>query len=101
MVRITSEEKDNRIELRIEGSLRGPWVPELEQVWRDSRGRSKHLHVNLDDVSFVDDAGKTLLTRMFQDGTELSADGLYMTDVVEEIICSARHAVTPNGVTAK
>ena len=86
MVRITTETQYDSVVFRVEGSLRGPWVAELERVWRSNRNGGKHLCVNLADVSFVDDDAKALLTRMFQDGTELSASGPFMKAIVQEIV---------------
>ena len=86
MVRITTEAQNDYVVLRVEGSLRGPWVSELERVWRRTRDRHKHLCVKLADVSYVDDAAKVLLTRMFQNGTELSARGPFMTAIVQDIM---------------
>lgn len=85
MVRITAEKHKDRIVWRAEGSLRGPWVDELEKLWQTARDCGKHLSLNLEDVSYVDDAAVGLLTRMFQDGTELLATGPYMTAIVQEI----------------
>lgn len=85
MVRISIEKSKSRVLWRVEGSLRGPWVAELEKVWRSARDSERHLSLNLEDVSYVDDAAMDLLTRMFQDGTELLASGPYMTAIVQEI----------------
>jgi len=89
MVRITSDEHDDCVLLRVEGSLRGLWVDELERLWRCNRKRGKRVCVNLADVPYVDDAGEALLTRMFEDGSELRASGLYMTAIVQEIMNNA------------
>jgi ABC-type transporter Mla MlaB component len=85
MVRITTETYKDRIVWRVEGSLRGPWVTELEKVWQSACHCDKRLCLNLEDVSYVDDAAMELLIRMFQDGIELVASGPYMTAIVEEI----------------
>jgi anti-anti-sigma regulatory factor len=85
MVRITAETDKDRVIWRVEGSLRGPWVDELERAWQSARDSRKHLSLDLEDVSYVDDAAIELLTRIFQDGTELLASGPYMTAIVQEI----------------
>ena len=86
MVRITSKEHDHRVILRLEGSLRGPWVAELERVWQVNQRLGKDVCVDLEDVQYVDGSGKALLTRMFQNGTALSASGVLMKAVVQEIL---------------
>jgi len=35
MLRITIEEKQNAVVLRLEGQLIGPWVADVEQCWRN------------------------------------------------------------------
>lgn len=85
MMRIITEAHKDGVVWRVEGSLRGPWVPELETVWQSTRHSGKHLCLNLEDVCYVDDAALGLLARMFQDGIELLASGPYMTAVVQEI----------------
>ena len=85
MVRITTEAHKDWIVWRVEGSLRGPWVRELERVWQSTPAAGKHLCLHLEDVSYVDHAAMGLLTRMFQDGIELLATGPYMTAMVKEI----------------
>jgi len=95
MVRITAEEHDDYVLLRVEGSLRGPWVDELERVWRCNWQYGKRIYVNLTSVLYIDDAGQALLARMFNNGTELLASGLYMTAIVQEIANHAGHPIAP------
>src|SRR5690242_20178250 len=35
MLRITIEDKSKAITLKLKGRLVGPWVPELEKLWKD------------------------------------------------------------------
>ena len=91
MVRISIEEQDDHVLLRVEGSLRGPWVAELERVWRTSTNDPKLVRVDLAGVSYVDDAGNALLTRMFHEGTQLSGSGPLMNAVVEAIADAGKH----------
>jgi len=70
MLRITIDEKQDAVVLRLEGELIGPWVEEVEQCWRKvfaSQGR-RSVHVDLSAVSFVDTAGGALLNRMHEAG---------------------------------
>ncbi len=91
MVRITSDEQDHCFVLRIAGSLRGPWVAELERVWQSKRGPAEQVRIHLEDVSYVDDAAKALLRRMVEDGVKLFAAGPMMTAIVQEIEQCAGH----------
>jgi ABC-type transporter Mla MlaB component len=75
MLRITTQEKEMPT-LKLEGKISGPWVQVLEVCWGQARERSPSLvRVDLTDVTFVDDTGKALLTRMAARGTELVARG--------------------------
>jgi hypothetical protein len=85
MMRIITEAHKYCVVWRVEGSLRGPWVPELEKIWQSTRHSGKHLCLNLEGVSYVDHAALELLACMFQDGIELLASGPYMTAIVQEI----------------
>jgi hypothetical protein len=85
MVRITTEEQKERVVWRIEGSFRGPWVAELEKLWQSARDCGKHLCLSLEDVPYIDDAARDLITRMYRQGVEISAKGLYVTGIVQEI----------------
>jgi anti-anti-sigma factor len=70
MLRITIEEKDNAVVLRLEGQLIGPWVEEVEQCWRNvfTTVGERSVQVDLSAVSFMDTAGGALLHRMHDAG---------------------------------
>ncbi|MGD0212670.1 MAG: hypothetical protein ABSB87_05495 [Terriglobales bacterium] len=97
MLRITIDEKPDRIGFRLEGKLMGNWVQELERCWFSIRnyGSAKQLFVDLSSVSFVDDKGKALLTRMASQGAKLRAKGLLMTSLAKEI--AGRSTVAAEG----
>jgi ABC-type transporter Mla MlaB component len=88
MLRITVEEKPDRIRFRLEGKLMGSWVEELERCWISIRnfGPVNRFFVDLSSVSFVDDKGKALLTRMVSQGAKLRAKGLLMTALAKKIV---------------
>jgi outer membrane protein len=86
MMKATQLQQGERIVIRVEGRLAGPWVGELEQSWSQAaatRGSSA-VQVELAGVSFVDEAGKQLLRKMSQAGTRLSAAGCLARAIVEE-----------------
>jgi anti-anti-sigma regulatory factor len=74
MLRITIEEKQNAIVLRLEGQLIGPWVADVEQCWRKLFATlgQRSVHVDLSAVNFVDTAGGALLDRMHDAGFRLA-----------------------------
>ena len=69
----------------LEGSLAGPWVDELEHCWRRAIADGGPIRVVLTTVTFIDAAGKKLLTDMHRHGTELVAHGCMTKAIVEEI----------------
>ena len=100
MLRVTVEERGDRVVFRVEGKLRGPWVTELERCWRStaSRMKGKSLSMDLDGVNFIDDEGKALLTEMDSTGVELVANEWIVRSAVEQI---AAHAVNSTVNTAE
>jgi hypothetical protein len=86
MLRITSHENNGTVCFKLSGKLKGTWVPEMEQCWRNANtGRNKALIVDLTDVEFVDTAGRYLLTLMHAYGASFVADTPLMTELVAEI----------------
>jgi hypothetical protein len=87
MLRVTVEERGDRIVFRVEGRLLGPWVSELERCWRSTAGHThaKFFSVDLDGVDFVDDHGKALLTEMDRAGVDLIATGCMMRSIIQQV----------------
>lgn len=86
MLKITPSTTQDSTRLTLEGRLAGPWVEELERVWREIKDSVKDsLVVDLTGVTFIEQDGKTLLTRMWQQGARLHAIGCLNRCIVEEI----------------
>lgn len=103
MLRITTETHDNEITLRLEGRLAGPWVDELATCWgRLSEAACGSVTVDLTGVTFVDEAGKALLSLLGRKGTALRASGCLTRALVEEIKGAARgdRGTNPGRVTS-
>jgi ABC-type transporter Mla MlaB component len=86
-LRITVQEKTKEATIKLEGRIAGPWVDELRRTWLSlapSLG-SKHLCVDLCEVTFVDAAGKHLLTDIRKSGAGFRADTPLTKFLVEEI----------------
>lgn len=88
MLRITVEDESQT--LRLEGRLAGAWVAELERAWQKSIGAEhRAVTVDLEEVTFIDEAGKGLLNRMAEEGAELKAAAPLTRCICDEI--RARH----------
>jgi anti-anti-sigma regulatory factor len=86
MLKITTREDNQTVRLKLEGKLKGTWVPEMERSWRNTTpGRNKALIVDLTDVEYVDIAGRYLLELMHAHGASFVADTPLMTQLVAEI----------------
>jgi ABC-type transporter Mla MlaB component len=62
-LRVTLKEEPQRLLMKLEGKLTGPWVAECRQAWLElntSLGKKK-LTLDLCGVTFVDDSGVALL----------------------------------------
>ena len=70
MLRITVVESSaNTITLRVEGRIAGPWLEELRRTCDAHRGTdSARLHLELEDVGFVDVAGVAYLKELKEQG---------------------------------
>lgn len=87
MLRISIKKEDSVEILELEGSLSGELVNELERCWKEvSSHLGAKLQVNLKAVSYIDGAGKQLLTQMHARGVEIKGCGCMTRAVVEEIV---------------
>ena len=87
MLKITTRREAASMTLVLEGKLVRPWVQELEHCWHAvlASQQAQTVRVDLTAVTFIDAAGKTLLTLMTAHGTELVAGGCMTTAIVEDI----------------
>ncbi len=62
----------------LHGRLAAPWVGELRSCWKCARDRAPVARaiVDLKEVTFIDEAGETLLAEMRSAGAELIATGV-------------------------
>ena len=94
MLKITTHRSDDSTRITLEGRLVGPWIAELERCWRESEqsATGRRVIVDLIGVTFVEQEGKALLTRMYQAGAELLATGCCMRSIVEDAKTRVRQA---------
>lgn len=60
--------------MKLEGSIKGPWVGELNKAWMESMEKleKRALVLDLGGVRFADRAGRELLVNIRRAGTELA-----------------------------
>lgn len=86
MLKITAKEVGSTEIWELEGKLSGDWVKELERCWKGRPpNASVPLQVHLKAVSYIDAAGKRLLTEMYGRGVAIRGAGCMTKGVVEEI----------------
>jgi ABC-type transporter Mla MlaB component len=91
MMRITVHDKPGSLTFQLEGSLKGPWVRELEACWQNSLARQRKpiLRVDLTGVTCLDAAGQACLAALHRQGAEFVAADCLMKAIVAEITNAA------------
>jgi ABC-type transporter Mla MlaB component len=85
MLKITTRDYGNRTVFELEGKLAGPWVEEMKECWREAAAANRPVGVLLKQVSFIDNAGKALLSEMCRGGAKIEGAGCMTSVTVEEI----------------
>jgi hypothetical protein len=87
MLKVTIKQVDSTETWELEGKLSGDWVKELERCWKERASPDDvPLQVHLKAVSYIDPAGKQLLTDMHGRGVGIQGCGCMTKAVVEEIM---------------
>jgi ABC-type transporter Mla MlaB component len=83
MIRITHISDHGSVStLRVEGTLRGPWVTEFARSCEEHMCSAGRLRLDLSAVTFVDGPGVTLVRDLLGRGATLSA----CSGLVEELL---------------
>ncbi len=87
LLRITVQEKTKEVTIKLEGRIAGPWVDELRRTWLSLAPslESKHVCLDICEVTFVDAPGKRLLAEIRESGAGFLADTPVTKSLVEEI----------------
>lgn len=93
MLKITVENHEKPMTIYLAGKLAGPWVDELQRVWKSLRGQrpSENIRVDLSQVLFVDSEGKQLLASMLDEGTRFENPQLLTRYIVDELQSPRAH----------
>jgi hypothetical protein len=91
MFRITTQTADDELVMKLEGSLAGPWVRELDTCWRDviTAIDGRRVRIDLTALCHVDAAGRDFMAVMHRAGAQFVTKGCVMPEVVREISESA------------
>ena len=70
----------------LSGRLAGPWVDELRNCWlKKEVDKPAPCHVDLREVTFIDEAGTTLLSQMYCEGVTIQASGCLTRAIVQNL----------------
>jgi len=85
--------------LKLEGSIRGPWVNELAKAWRSLNEVQPKLplDIELSGVSFADWEGRKLLLDMQKGGARLVAPSVFLRHILSEHLRKLSVATELNG----
>jgi anti-anti-sigma regulatory factor len=85
VLRITIQRTSDVVLLKLEGSVKGPWVDELRKAWLASAKMAdgQPLSIDLGAVSFVDARGRDLLLRMQREGLSLKGPSGFLRQLLE------------------
>jgi anti-anti-sigma regulatory factor len=88
MLKITMHETPREIILKLEGSLSGAWVSELEDACRVAvlDGTSRAVCVDLAAVVGIDAAGRYLLLLIHKRGVQMIGSGGKILDDLLEVV---------------
>jgi STAS domain-containing protein len=86
MLRITIQNTSQVVLLKLEGSVKGPWVEELRKAWlaATSMANGEPINASLSAVSFIDFAGRDLLLRMRKQGVVLTGASSFLRQLLED-----------------
>ena len=95
MLRITTIDKGRTTTFRLEGRLIGDWVTELERCWREiaSADSRRRFRIEMSDVEYVDNKGKTLLECLFLAGAKLHGGNLWTRSIIADIVAHSKSEV--------
>ena len=85
MIRIQTANNPGGITIALDGQLAGEYVGEVEASIQKANEQRRNVHLFLRDISHIDKAGHSLLSRVAAQGVKLSAAGLYSSYVIEQI----------------
>lgn len=88
MMKIQMKEFGDQLTLQVEGRLAGAFVPELETCWQAACAHqpNRKISVDLQSVTCIDRAGRSLLQSMHRNGVGFLRAGLAIQDILEQVM---------------
>ncbi len=84
MLKITVSNKNPGTTFVLSGRLAGPWVEELRNCWLGQKiDAPAPCHIDLREVTFIDEAGIALLSHLYRKGVTIDASGCLTRAIVK------------------
>jgi anti-anti-sigma regulatory factor len=86
VLKITRTETSAEEKWILQGRLVGLWVSELRRSWKKTHraDNNRKCVVDLNEVTFIDKNGETLLRTMSKQGAQFIATGIYIKHVLQQ-----------------
>jgi anti-anti-sigma regulatory factor len=86
VLKITRTETPAEEKWILQGRLVGLWVSELRRNWKKAHRADdrRRCVVDLNEVTFIDKNGETLLRTMSKQGAQFIATGIYIKHVLQQ-----------------
>ena len=96
MLRITFEEKNDAVVLKLEGRLAGPWAAELGRLWEEKAGSAarKKVFLDLRETTFADARGVRILKAIHSQTGAKMLTGTPWTQHLAEMVASGNSQQT-------
>jgi hypothetical protein len=85
MIRVTKTEQPSRSIITVDGDLSGDHIAVVETCCTQAVSNGKPVQLFLRDVTTVDQAGRTMLSRLAGQGISLLGSGVYTSYLVQEL----------------
>jgi hypothetical protein len=84
MLRITRTVTASRATVKLEGTLKEPWVTEVRHACLDhDGGAEKPVALDLSGVTFVDATGRELLQTLLRNGATIAACSSFVAELLQ------------------
>lgn len=85
MIRVTRADEPSRTTVTIDGQLSGDTIAIVETCCNQAKSNGRPVELFLRDVTIVDPAGRTLLSRLASQGVRLIGSGVYTSYLVQSL----------------
>jgi anti-anti-sigma regulatory factor len=83
VLKITEVSRSEKaITLKLEGKVLAPWVDELRRICTEPPNESRQIHLDLDAVTFLDEAGVQLMRELIRQGITIAHCSRFIAELL-------------------